>query len=72
MGWARLGADVDYIVINVSSPNTPGLRKLQQKEALGFLVKNCIQARSAIIKGRFLENSELAEKAPWIPLLIKV
>ncbi len=28
----------DYVVINVSSPNTPGLRKLQGREALGDLV----------------------------------
>ena len=25
---------VDYFVVNVSSPNTPGLRDLQQKDAL--------------------------------------
>nr|MBA2498835.1 quinone-dependent dihydroorotate dehydrogenase [Chitinophagaceae bacterium] len=26
--------DVDYFVVNVSSPNTPGLRELQEKESL--------------------------------------
>ncbi len=25
---------VDYFVVNVSSPNTPGLRELQEKESL--------------------------------------
>jgi dihydroorotate dehydrogenase len=25
---------VDYFVVNVSSPNTPGLRELQEKEPL--------------------------------------
>ena len=29
---------VDYFVVNVSSPNTPGLRDLQQKEALGKIL----------------------------------
>lgn len=29
----------DYFVMNVSSPNTPGLRSLQTKEALGDIVK---------------------------------
>jgi len=29
---------VDYFVVNVSSPNTPGLRELQGKEALLFLL----------------------------------
>ena len=30
---------VDYFVVNVSSPNTPGLRELQEKEPLMFLLK---------------------------------
>ena len=29
---------VDYFVVNVSSPNTPGLRALQEKEALGKIL----------------------------------
>ncbi len=34
----RLGGRCDYMVINVSSPNTPGLRALQGKEPLAQLV----------------------------------
>lgn len=30
---------VDYFVVNVSSPNTPGLRELQDKEPLTFLLQ---------------------------------
>ena len=30
----KLHAHVDYFVVNVSSPNTPGLRELQEKESL--------------------------------------
>lgn len=33
-GFARLAPLVDYVVINVSSPNTPGLRQLQDRAAL--------------------------------------
>jgi dihydroorotate dehydrogenase len=33
---------VDYFVINVSSPNTPGLRELQEKEPLGRLLRHVI------------------------------
>src|SRR5207249_10516149 len=29
----------DYLVVNVSSPNTPGLRKLQETERLGRLLE---------------------------------
>ncbi|MEH3047231.1 quinone-dependent dihydroorotate dehydrogenase [Sphingomonas adhaesiva] len=35
----------DYITINVSSPNTPGLRDLQQGAALAELLAACIAAR---------------------------
>ena len=34
----KLREFADYIVINVSSPNTPGLRALQEEEALGDLL----------------------------------
>jgi dihydroorotate dehydrogenase len=45
----------DYIVINVSSPNTPGLRELQGREALGQLLravreKNKIARKPVLIK----------------------
>lgn len=36
--WKILDPVVDYFVINVSSPNTPGLRELQEKEPLKQLL----------------------------------
>ena len=39
LSTARLGAYADYLVINVSSPNTPGLRDLQAIESLRPLVQ---------------------------------
>lgn len=36
--WRILDPVVDYFVINVSSPNTPGLRELQEKEPLRQLL----------------------------------
>jgi dihydroorotate dehydrogenase len=41
----RLAPLVEYLVINVSSPNTPGLRALQDKDALGGLIR---RVRAAI------------------------
>jgi dihydroorotate dehydrogenase len=38
IGARRLGPLADYVVINVSSPNTPGLRALQGKAPLAALV----------------------------------
>ena len=41
-------ADVaDYLTINISSPNTPGLRDLQQGDALDALIARVIDARES-------------------------
>lgn len=37
-GVRELGACADYVVVNVSSPNTPGLRDLQGRQALERLL----------------------------------
>ena len=37
--YRRLRDQGDYFVLNVSSPNTPGLRQLQERNALGNLFK---------------------------------
>lgn len=38
-GVIKLGEFADYLVINVSSPNTPNLRDLQNEESLASLYK---------------------------------
>lgn len=37
-GIRELGSLADYLVVNVSSPNTPGLRDYQRQEELAALV----------------------------------
>jgi dihydroorotate dehydrogenase len=37
--FRRLRKFADYIVLNVSSPNTPGLRSLQERESLSILLR---------------------------------
>lgn len=49
---------VDYFVVNVSSPNTPGLRELQEKDALRKILWN-------------LQSINRQEKNPK-PLLLKI
>jgi len=44
-GIAALSRLADYLVINVSSPNTPGLRALQRREALNALLDRALAAR---------------------------
>ncbi len=48
----------DYLTINVSSPNTPGLRDLQRREALDALVARVVETRD--------------ESRPRRPLLVKI
>ncbi len=54
---------VDYFAINVSSPNTPGLRELQDKEPL-----------TALLKELKKENTKLAakKKVKERPILLKI
>ena len=46
-GVARFADIADYLAINVSSPNTPGLRDLQERDALGELLLRVAEARAA-------------------------
>ncbi|MFL6100616.1 MAG: quinone-dependent dihydroorotate dehydrogenase [Actinomycetales bacterium] len=56
-----LHAFADYVVVNVSSPNTPGLRSLQDRDALATLVDRLVA-----------ESRVLAGDAHPAPLLVKV
>lgn len=53
-GVTLLGPLADYLVINVSSPNTPGLRSLQGKTDLATLVKAVLRARDGLDLPRHL------------------
>jgi dihydroorotate dehydrogenase len=59
-GMLKLAPLADYVVINVSSPNTPGLRGLQSREPLQALLEAVLQARW-----------EVAPESPP-PLLLKI
>lgn len=41
----ELGPMADYLTVNISSPNTPGLRDLQQKDVLQGLLDEMLQTR---------------------------
>lgn len=44
LGAAHFASLADYLTVNVSSPNTPGLRDLQSGEALGEILKQVKKA----------------------------
>ncbi len=56
--FGRLADHADYVVLNVSSPNTPGLRKLQDEERVRELLKAVAAANRA--------------RARRVPLLLKI
>ncbi|MGW8375855.1 quinone-dependent dihydroorotate dehydrogenase [Streptomyces sp. ODS28] len=56
----RLAEHADYLVVNVSSPNTPGLRNLQATESLRPLLTAVREAADRTVTGR------------RVPLLVKI
>ncbi|MDB5684157.1 MAG: dihydroorotate dehydrogenase [Sphingomonas bacterium] len=46
-GVRAMAAVADYLTINISSPNTPGLRALQSRDALHALLSGAMAARGA-------------------------
>ncbi|MDQ0579756.1 quinone-dependent dihydroorotate dehydrogenase [Streptomyces rishiriensis] len=56
----RLAPYADYLVVNVSSPNTPGLRNLQATEALRPLLSAVREAADRVVTSR------------RVPLLVKI
>jgi dihydroorotate dehydrogenase len=50
IGFAKLAALADYVAVNVSSPNTPGLRGLQEKSELRALLGTLVSARGTAPK----------------------
>jgi dihydroorotate dehydrogenase len=58
----KVYAHADYVTINISSPNTPGLRELQHGDALRTLLQQLKQ-----------EQSVLHERhGRYVPLLVKI
>lgn len=45
IGYEKLATLADYVAVNVSSPNTPGLRGLQGKDELHALLGSLVEAR---------------------------
>jgi len=54
-GYAALAPLVDFCVVNVSSPNTPGLRNLQGRDELAGLLERLMPLRAARPKPLFVK-----------------
>ncbi len=62
IGIRKLAKAADYLVVNVSSPNTPGLRSMQGRDSLRELLSTCIKTR---------DEMDWSDK-PKPPLLVKI
>ena len=60
-GLTRLWGHADYFTINISSPNTPGLRQLQGADEMEDLLGRIAETRAA-----------LTEDKPSVPIFLKV
>ena len=49
-GFTEASPYADYIAVNISSPNTPGLRDLQEREPLTELLQKVMAAREVLVK----------------------
>jgi len=67
-GVQKLSPYADYIVINISSPNTPNLRDLQREAPLRKLLKSVKQARES----QFCQCQEKFPSKRVPPLLVKI
>lgn len=63
-GVERLGPLADYVVVNASSPNTPGLRQLQQSEPLRELLSRVRARLEAVAPGKPLFLKIAPDLAP--------
>ncbi len=63
-GYRALHADVAYVTVNVSSPNTPGLRSLQSRAALSDLLDRLHTARAEAVAAGARPVPILAKVAP--------
>lgn len=68
LGLERLWPLADYFTLNVSSPNTPGLRDLQAKAALTDLLGGVAETRAALAAGPDGDRKLFLKVAPDLGL----
>ena len=66
--FTKLYDVVDYFVVNVSSPNTPGLRDLQDKEPLKKILFGLMDLRASFQKAGKISKPILLKIAPDLTL----
>jgi dihydroorotate dehydrogenase len=68
----KLHDHADFFIINVSSPNTPGLRKLQDREMLDELLTDICGGRGSGRAAHYPDGSPGASPSKQPPILLKI
>jgi dihydroorotate dehydrogenase len=64
LGLIRFTPVASYFTINISSPNTPGLRDLQAPAALDELLRRIMAARARLVRDGALQRPIIVKVAP--------
>ena len=64
LGVERFARMASYLTVNISSPNTPGLRSLQSRESLRELLARIVVARDAAARGEARPTPVFLKIAP--------
>src|ERR1035437_164848 len=70
--FEALFGHVDYIAVNVSSPNTPNLRELQDKEPLTKLLLRLKELNSALARVNPTPGYSQIREGEGLPILLKI
>jgi dihydroorotate dehydrogenase len=70
--FTQLHPYVDYFVVNVSSPNTPGLRELQEKESLRKILTNLQGLNNTLTLRNGKRETTKEKPATKKPILLKI
>ncbi len=62
LGWAALAPYADYLTVNLSSPNTPGLRSLQEPETARVLLGALREDQAALHR----------QSGRYVPIAVKI
>lgn len=68
LGVQKFAKVANYLTINISSPNTPGLRDLQEANQLDDLLAKCVDERNKACKDRDKQTPLFVKFAPDLDL----
>jgi len=64
LGVKRFARYTSYLTVNISSPNTPGLRNMQARESLAELLSRVVAARDAVTRNQSRKTPLFLKIAP--------